>query len=115
MLGMQYLKNVVTLTISQDRCTGCGICLTVCPHEVLDLSNGAVYAVNRDSCIECGACMVNCPAEAIHVQAGVGCASAVINSVLGRKSNNCCCVVEPIPAKQEEACNGAAPCHCQNE
>jgi hypothetical protein len=33
--------------------------------------------------------------EAIAVQAGVGCAEAVINAALGRKSSSCCCVIEP--------------------
>ena len=30
-----YLKDVVTLQVKPDLCTGCGICLDVCPHEVI--------------------------------------------------------------------------------
>ena len=26
-----YLKNVVTLQLDQEKCTGCGTCLEVCP------------------------------------------------------------------------------------
>jgi hypothetical protein len=43
--------------------------------------------------------------EAIAVQAGVGCAEAVINAALGRKSSSCCCVIEPkdsVPASCTE-------------
>lgn len=45
---------------------------------------------DKDACMECGACAKNCPAEAIKVNAGVGCAYAIIKSKLtGKKA--CCC------------------------
>jgi len=95
MMGhMVYLKDVVTLKLDQERCIGCGMCLLVCPHAVMSLSNGKVDVVNRDACMECGACARNCPAEALNVRPGVGCAAAVINSILGRKKSSCCCVVD---------------------
>ncbi len=95
MMGqMVYLKDVVTLKLDQERCIGCGMCLLVCPHAVMSLSNGKVDVVNRDACMECGACARNCPAEALNVRPGVGCAAAVINSMLGRKNSSCCCVVD---------------------
>jgi len=90
-----YLKDVVTLKLEQKKCIGCGICLFVCPHAVLSLTNGKIEVANRDACMECGACARNCPAEALTVRSGVGCAVAVINAMLGRKSSSCCCVVDP--------------------
>ncbi len=90
-----YLKNVVTLALEQEKCVGCGMCLIVCPHAVLRMNNGNAMIENRDLCMECGACARNCPAEAITVQAGVGCAAAVINTALGRDPSSCCCVIEP--------------------
>jgi NAD-dependent dihydropyrimidine dehydrogenase PreA subunit len=92
---MIYLKNVTTLRLQEDRCVGCGMCLAVCPHEVFALNNGKAKIRDRDACMECGACARNCPTEAIRVQAGVGCAAAVINTALGRKNSACCCVIEP--------------------
>jgi ferredoxin len=90
-----YLKDVTTLQVSEEKCVRCGMCLEVCPHGVLSLNGGKVQIENRDSCMECGACMQNCPAEAITVKSGVGCANAVINSLLGRQSSDsCCCVIE---------------------
>jgi ferredoxin len=91
---MIYLKNVVTLKLDRERCIGCGMCLLVCPHAVMSLSNGKVDVVNRDACMECGACARNCPVNAFSVRSGVGCAAAVINSMLGRKNSACCCVVD---------------------
>ena len=89
-----YLKDVVTLRLDQKKCVGCGMCLWVCPHAVLSLTNGKVEIMNRDACMECGACARNCPAEALRVQSGVGCAIAVINSMLGRKKSSCCCSID---------------------
>ena len=90
-----YLSDVVTLNLDQEKCVGCGICLVVCPHEVLSMNNGHAMIQDRDSCMECGACSRNCPSEAVTVQAGVGCAAAVINSALGRDASSCCCTIEP--------------------
>jgi len=90
-----YLKDVVTLQADPDRCVGCGMCLLVCPHEVLSLVAKRVHVDNRDACMECGACSQNCPTGAVTVDSGVGCAAAVINSMLGRESSSCCCVIEP--------------------
>ena len=94
MKPFNYLKDVVTLELHRDKCTGCGMCLIVCPHAVFRMNDGHAAIENRDACMECGACARNCPAEAVMVKAGVGCATAVINAALGRESSACCCVVE---------------------
>ncbi len=90
-----YLKDVVTLSLDLEKCFGCGTCLEVCPHAVLARHNGKIEIADRDACMECGACVVNCPAQALSVRSGVGCATAVMNSVLGRTDSSCCCVIEP--------------------
>jgi len=95
MNALVYLRDVVTLSFDQIKCVGCGTCLHVCPHAVLSLTNGKVEVTDRDACMECGACARNCPADALHVRSGVGCATAVINSMLGREKSSCCCTIEP--------------------
>jgi len=100
MRPMIYLKDVTTLRLVSEKCTGCGMCLVVCPHAVLALNNGKVQIENRDACMECGACAQNCPFDAVTVKAGVGCAAAVINSALGRNNSSCCCVSEQKPVGQ---------------
>jgi ferredoxin len=102
---MIYLKDVVTLELDRGKCTGCGMCILVCPHAVLGLNNGHALIRNRDACMECGACAMNCPFEAITVRSGVGCAAAVINSVLGRKGDSCCCVLDP----ENGSCGSSSP------
>ena len=107
MVRLVYLKDVVTLKLDEQKCVGCGSCLAVCPHAVLSPKNGRVRIENRDACMECGACAQNCPTQALRVNAGVGCAAAVINSALGRKDSACCCVVEPKKQNDDpEVCCG---------
>ena len=89
-----YLKDVVTLRLEEKKCIGCGMCTLVCPHAVLRLTNGKVQIGEHDACMECGACARNCPAEALSVRSGVGCATAVINSMIGRKKSSCCCTID---------------------
>jgi NAD-dependent dihydropyrimidine dehydrogenase PreA subunit len=89
-----YLKDVATLRLEQKKCIGCGICLLVCPHAVLSLTNGKIEIANKDACMECGACARNCPVEALNVRSGVGCATAVINALLGRQKSSCCCTID---------------------
>lgn len=94
MRKLVYLKNVSTLSVDDAKCTGCGTCLEVCPHEVLRLVEKRVRIEDRDACMECGACSRNCPFGALSVRSGVGCAAAVINGMLGRNNRECCCVVD---------------------
>lgn len=89
-----YLKDVVTLQLDENKCTGCGMCLEVCPHEVFRKNGKVVVIRNRDACMECGACSRNCAFGAIAVESGVGCAAAVINSMLGRDAAECGCSID---------------------
>ncbi len=94
-MGM-YLKNVVTLGLEVDKCIGCGRCAEVCPHAVLVIREHKAQIQDRDACMECGACAKNCPVGAISVEAGVGCAQAVLHSWATGKAecgcdNSSCC------------------------
>jgi NAD-dependent dihydropyrimidine dehydrogenase PreA subunit len=82
MRGFNYLKNVATLKLDQPACIGCGRCLEVCPHQVFELVEKTARIHDLDACMECGACALNCPVKAISVDAGVGCASGMINEWL---------------------------------
>jgi len=52
--------------------------MEVCPHGVFVLENSKAAVFDKNGCMECGACAKNCPVGAITVDAGVGCAYAVI-------------------------------------
>ena len=85
----RYLKNVVTLKLNDEKCTGCGRCIEVCPHNVFSLDGGKAHIIDRDACMECGACEGNCPFSAIYVKAGVGCAAAKITGALNGSKPDC--------------------------
>ncbi len=88
---MKYLKNITTLQIFPEKCTGCGMCVEVCPHSVFKLENKKVSILDKDRCMECGACEKNCDYGAVSVNAGVGCAAAVINGMIRGTEPNCDC------------------------
>ncbi len=82
MKGFNYLHNVSTLKLNEGACIGCGRCTEVCPHQVFSLREKKARFIAFDACMECGACAKNCPAAAIQVDAGVGCASGLIQEWL---------------------------------
>ena len=90
-MTLTYLKNVTTLSLLVDKCSGCRKCVEVCPHGVYVISDKKAHIAQRDRCMECGACALNCPEGAIKVNAGVGCAAAVITGWFTGKEPTCDC------------------------
>jgi ferredoxin len=91
MFGLRYLLNVTTLTLDDSKCSGCGTCVTVCPHGVFVLENGKTHIEDRGACTECGACARNCRSGAVTVNSGVGCLEAVIRGALTGTEPTCDC------------------------
>lgn len=88
---MRYLADVTSLKFFPDACTGCWRCIEVCPHAVFIMNSKKAAISDRDSCMECGACAKNCAFGAITVNAGVGCASAIINGMITGGEPSCGC------------------------
>ena len=89
--SVNYLKNVSTLQLDPEKCTGCGICVEVCPRAVMTIKRRKAALVDHDACIECGACQRNCAFGALSVQAGVGCAQALIKALITKGEPVCDC------------------------
>jgi ferredoxin len=94
----RYLDGVVTLELDEAACSGCGVCLDVCPHAVFAAARSPegkprVRIAERDRCMECGACKRNCAQGAISVREGVGCAGALLAAAFskGDKPASCDC------------------------
>ena len=80
-----------TLRFDPEECTGCGMCISVCPHAVFARRGKEVVLADPEACMECGACFLNCPTVAIEVESGVGCASAMIRAALTGGEVSCGC------------------------
>ena len=65
---MAKKKKLRRHVINHDWCKGCGICVAVCPKNVLELNSKekAVVARKQD-CIACQLCEEICPDLAIEV------------------------------------------------
>ena len=80
MAELRYLEDVITLRYDAGKCTGCKMCVMVCPHGVFEMDGNRAKVVDLGACMECGACQRNCDFDAIRVDSGVGCAAAIIAS-----------------------------------
>ena len=62
---------MASVKIQETQCTGCGICIDVCPESVLDLleikDKKVSTVVDDEKCFSCRACEVRCPEQAIKV------------------------------------------------
>ena len=87
---LRYISGGSTLELDQETCVGCGACVEVCPHRVLQMENKKAEIIDQGGCMECGACAMNCPSGAVKVTPGVGCAEYIIRTwIKGRDGASC--------------------------
>jgi nitroreductase/NAD-dependent dihydropyrimidine dehydrogenase PreA subunit len=60
------MEDLTKPRLDTDRCTGCGLCIDVCPSDVLALENGTI-TLSREGCFGCDHCAAVCPAGAITI------------------------------------------------
>lgn len=55
--------------LDEDRCTGCKICVDICPEDVLrfDEDRKKAYVAYPEDCLGCGVCAWFCPLKCIEV------------------------------------------------
>ena len=65
----------IHLTFRQDRCKGCGLCVSVCPKHILSLDGGTnvkgyhpVTCTDQAACIGCASCARMCPDVVITIE-----------------------------------------------
>jgi Fe-S-cluster-containing hydrogenase component 2 len=52
------------LYVDENRCSGCGVCVELCPTGAIALRSG-VAAIDQERCTQCEACFQACPEQAI--------------------------------------------------
>jgi 2-oxoglutarate ferredoxin oxidoreductase subunit delta len=60
--------------IDPERCKGCGLCVSVCPKKVLEMSENInsmgyfpAYQAHPEDCVLCAICCIMCPDVAITI------------------------------------------------
>jgi heterodisulfide reductase subunit A len=61
----ELVHEPITVPVDEEKCSGCGICISMCPYDArsLDKERG-VATVNEVLCEGCGACAAACPSGA---------------------------------------------------
>ncbi|HEX2865532.1 MAG TPA: NADH-quinone oxidoreductase subunit NuoF [Ignavibacteriales bacterium] len=60
-------KELLTFTIDNSICSGCGLCLKKCPNEAIAGEKGQAHYIVQDKCIQCGMCFESCRFKAIEI------------------------------------------------
>ena len=53
--------------IDAERCTSCDICVSVCPTNVFDKTEGNPKIARQSDCQTCFLCEIYCPTDALYV------------------------------------------------
>ncbi len=64
------------ITVNEELCKGCGLCVTACPKKILALAKDKINAkgyhpstlTDESQCIGCASCAIMCPDVAITVE-----------------------------------------------
>ena len=57
-----------TVIIDSSKCTGEGICVSVCPTSTFEMQGDKAVVTKPQDCILCMACVAQCPTQAITVK-----------------------------------------------
>lgn len=58
-------RNIIK--IHEEKCNGCGLCVTACHERAIELVNGKAKLISDIYCDGLGDCLPNCPTDAIEM------------------------------------------------
>ena len=67
---------MASVTFNEEKCKGCGLCVTFCPRHILQMAPVRINAkgyhpaemIDLAACIACAACARTCPDVAIRIE-----------------------------------------------
>lgn len=67
---------MAVVTIDEERCKGCTLCIRACPKNILEISKGktnskgyhAAEVTEMAKCIACKSCALTCPDVCIEIE-----------------------------------------------
>ena len=60
-------KALITFTIEEETCTGCGVCIKQCPQGAIIGKKKELHVIDQSLCIKCGICRESCKFNAVMV------------------------------------------------
>jgi heterodisulfide reductase subunit A len=60
----KYKTEANVSSVNEEMCSGCGLCISVCPYSAIELEEGKAK-INEVLCKGCGSCAAVCPSSAM--------------------------------------------------
>ena len=60
-------RDLIRYSIDTGKCSGCGTCLSACPHSAISGEKKKPHKINDSICAKCGICLERCRFSAISV------------------------------------------------
>ena len=54
--------------IQKEQCAVCGLCVEICPMNVLEKDDHKIIVKYPEECWHCRACVIDCPRQAIRMR-----------------------------------------------
>jgi NADH-quinone oxidoreductase subunit F len=64
----KFCKELISLLINPEKCTGCGACVRVCPVDAIHGEKKIPHQLDGDKCVKCRACYEACKFDAVNIQ-----------------------------------------------
>lgn len=58
-------KSLITYTVDEGKCIGCGICKSKCPSSAIEGERKSPHKIMTEKCVKCDQCVQVCPVKAI--------------------------------------------------
>ncbi len=64
-------RELISYRVVAENCTGCTLCLRVCPVNAITGEKKEIHFINSEICTRCGACFDACRFDAIEILTGI--------------------------------------------
>jgi len=85
---LDYQDKIPDIEVDENLCSGCAVCIALCPYDALKLKEGKehpVLEIDVLKCKRCGACVTACPSNAIIIKDDLGKTISSIDKVKIKK------------------------------